>query len=184
MYPNAYLDYLLYFHGERDYFECHEVLEEHWKKQPRGKRKQHWVGLIQLAVGLYHQRRGNLNGAKRMFTSAARIIELEQREIAALGINASLLYEQITQRIEEIQFINSSFTDLNLPIVDENLLLSCQERCNQLGIAWGMESSLENEELVHKHTRRNREAVIEERQRQIQKRLKQAKITKEDDSSC
>ncbi len=39
MYPNAYLDYLVYFHGHRDYFECHEVLEEYWKKDQAGKKR-------------------------------------------------------------------------------------------------------------------------------------------------
>ena len=32
MYSQAYIDYLVHFHGDRDYFECHELLEEHWKK--------------------------------------------------------------------------------------------------------------------------------------------------------
>ena len=25
-YPEAYIEYLTYYHGARDYFECHEVL--------------------------------------------------------------------------------------------------------------------------------------------------------------
>ena len=33
-YPEAYTDYLCYFHGARDYFECHEVMEEYWKEHP------------------------------------------------------------------------------------------------------------------------------------------------------
>ena len=32
VYPEAYIEYLMYFHGNRDYFECHEVLEEYWKE--------------------------------------------------------------------------------------------------------------------------------------------------------
>lgn len=35
MYPEAYIEYLAEFHGSRDYFECHELLEEHWKKTLR-----------------------------------------------------------------------------------------------------------------------------------------------------
>lgn len=52
LYPKAYIDYLVYFHGLRDYFECHEVLEEHWKKDDKAERKKYWVGLIQIAVAL------------------------------------------------------------------------------------------------------------------------------------
>lgn len=33
MYPAEYLEYLVYFHADRDYFECHEILEEYWKEQ-------------------------------------------------------------------------------------------------------------------------------------------------------
>lgn len=32
LYPTAYIKYLFHFHTDRDYFECHELLEEHWKQ--------------------------------------------------------------------------------------------------------------------------------------------------------
>ncbi|MCD2486520.1 DUF309 domain-containing protein, partial [Staphylococcus aureus] len=50
MYPKAYIDYLVEFHATRDYFECHEILEEYWKEDPPKKRKRYWVGFIELAV--------------------------------------------------------------------------------------------------------------------------------------
>ncbi|PAD68333.1 hypothetical protein CHH83_14265, partial [Bacillus sp. 7586-K] len=34
MYDQEYIDFLVHFHCDRDYFECHEILEEHWKKDP------------------------------------------------------------------------------------------------------------------------------------------------------
>ncbi len=64
MYPKAYIDYLVEFHATRDYFECHEILEEYWKEDPPKKRKRYWVGFIQLAVALYHHRRQNTAGQK------------------------------------------------------------------------------------------------------------------------
>ena len=27
-FPLKYIDFLVHFHGDRDYFECHEILEE------------------------------------------------------------------------------------------------------------------------------------------------------------
>ncbi len=50
VYPEAYVAFLHEFHTTRDYFECHEILEEYWKEDPPEQRKEYWVGLIQLAV--------------------------------------------------------------------------------------------------------------------------------------
>ncbi|WP_205628902.1 DUF309 domain-containing protein, partial [Acinetobacter baumannii] len=52
LYPEALIDYLVYFHADRDFFECHEVLEDYWKSLPKEERSLFWVGLIQIAVGL------------------------------------------------------------------------------------------------------------------------------------
>lgn len=43
-------------------FHAHEVLEDQWKAAG-GNERGLWQGLAQLAVGLTHQRRGNLPGA-------------------------------------------------------------------------------------------------------------------------
>lgn len=75
MYPTEYIQFLIHFHGDYDYFECHETLEEYWKTKPRGNRDNYLVGLIQIAVSLYHQRRSNWNGAEKMMKSAITILE-------------------------------------------------------------------------------------------------------------
>ena len=51
-------------------FHAHEVLEEQWKAA-QGSERDLWQGLAQLAVGLTHQRRGNLRGATSVTTRAA-----------------------------------------------------------------------------------------------------------------
>ena len=63
-FPQKYIEYLVHFHGDRDYFECHEILEEYWKKIDNGNKESIWVGLIQLAVANYHHRRKNLTVPK------------------------------------------------------------------------------------------------------------------------
>ena len=88
VYPEAYIEFLMYFHGNRDYFECHEVLEEYWKEVDPGNRSSHWVGLIQVAVGFYHYRRGNLAGALRTFHKAIKNIESNHNELIRLGIHS------------------------------------------------------------------------------------------------
>ncbi|WP_088102299.1 DUF309 domain-containing protein [Halalkalibacter urbisdiaboli] len=170
MYPKAYYDYLIYFHGYRDYFECHEVLEEHWKLKPRGKRDYHWVGLIQIAVGLYHERRGNITGAKRMLSSALTIIQSEREEIRKLGLDSQQLMTMLSTRVKELSEERPVFSDMNLPIIDHDLLITCQEQCQHLGITWAHRSDLNNNYLIHKHKKRDRSEVIEERTFQIKKR--------------
>jgi predicted metal-dependent hydrolase len=59
----------LFNHGE--YFECHEVLEEAWTPE-RGPRRLFLQALIHMAVGFYHNRRGNPPGAQRQLRKGLR----------------------------------------------------------------------------------------------------------------
>ena len=59
----------LFNHGS--YFECHEVLEEAWTPE-RGERRLFLQSLIHVAVGLYHDQRGNPVGASRQLRKALR----------------------------------------------------------------------------------------------------------------
>lgn len=55
-------------------FHAHEVLEDQWKATEADDRTL-WQGLAQLAVGLTHQRRGNLAGAMSVTSRGADAIE-------------------------------------------------------------------------------------------------------------
>lgn len=165
MFPKPYIEYLAHFHGSRDYFECHEILEEYWKEDPPGRRKQIWVGLIQVAVALYHQRRNNFGGAARMMQKAIRIIEREKRETGLLGLDPDSLLQILKER--EIEILKQlPFADLDLPISDQHLLEECKNRCSRHGWSWKKSSDLANPGLIHRHTLRDRSEVIEERARQ------------------
>jgi uncharacterized protein len=48
-------------------FAAHEVLEARWKAAPEEQRD-FWQGLAQLAVGLTHVQRGNLQGAAALLS--------------------------------------------------------------------------------------------------------------------
>jgi predicted metal-dependent hydrolase len=176
MYDRAYIDYLVYFHCERDYFECHEVLEEHWKKDSPKDRKKYWVGLIQIAVGLYHQRRGNFTGALKTISNAINLLGNERQAVHKLGLHSEELLKQLTIRKNEIE-AEQSYYSFNLPIVDEELVSICQNRCKNSQYLWGQESDVSNEELIHKHTKRDRTEVIKERKLQLEIR-KNARNTK------
>lgn len=163
-YPEAYTDYLCYFHGERDYFECHEVLEEFWKEHPDDPRGMTYVGLIQIAVGLYHSRRGNVKGAVKMLQSAAK--NLQPDDVRSLGLDDVELRARIEQAWQAIGHDLFQYEDMNLPISDPDLLKRCLEICDQRGLEWQAPSRMVDEMLIHKHTRRDRSEVIEERARQ------------------
>jgi uncharacterized protein len=165
MYPKAYIVYLVHFHADRDYFECHEILEEFWKEEERGSRQKHWVGLIQIAVSLYHQRRGNYAGAERMLGKAISILKEEALHVQNLGIDPDILLDRLYTRLVDIKQ-NQPYASLCLPITDPDLLDACDEECKKRGLIWGKESDLSNNFLLNKHTLRDRSEVINERKRQ------------------
>ncbi|QFT89464.1 hypothetical protein FIU87_12465 [Bacillus sp. THAF10] len=166
MYPKAYLDYLYHFHCDRDYFECHEVLEEYWKEKAVEEREIHWVGLIQIAVGLYHHRRSNFNGAKKMLLNARAITKKTTGKLEALGLDSCKLINLLDERIKAIQQMKP-YTSMNLPISSSELQISCERLATNKNFVWGTKSNLADESLIHRHSLRDRTDVIHERQRQL-----------------
>ncbi|WP_409346840.1 DUF309 domain-containing protein [Paenibacillus sp. MBLB4367] len=162
-YPEAYVSYLIEFHAKRDFFECHELLEEYWKENPDSPYRDQWVGLIQLAVSLYHQRRGNLAGAVKMMESA--IGKLSGGEITELGIHAGRLQEKLRERVVQLNG-SAPYEDMNIPLADLELEKACTEACERQGLKWEAPSELANRALLDRHTLRDRSGVIRERERQ------------------
>lgn len=167
LYDKSYIDFLIHFHGTRDYFECHEILEEHWKQAPAPLREKKWVGLIQIAVALYHQRRRNFEGAAKMLASSIKILESD--EFSYLGLDKALLLKMLQTRLQDI-LQHKPYESFNLPIIDEKLLQLCHEECDKLHWKWGTQSDLSDNYLIHKHTLRDRSDVVEERNLSIEER--------------
>ncbi|PFA63872.1 hypothetical protein CN378_16415 [Bacillus sp. AFS015802] len=168
-YPKAYVDFLMYFHGNRDYFECHEVLEEYWKEADPKNRTSHWVGLIQLAVGFYHYRRGNLAGAERTLNKALKNIEKNQKAMVRLGIDAGKLQEMLLDTARHISQ-GQPYHSINIPLTDDSLIEKVQSRCEENGYSWCSPSDLANSELIHRHSLRDRSGVIAERNDALRKK--------------
>lgn len=168
-YPEKYIQYLVYFHGLRDYFECHEVLEDLWKEDKKEERKRHWPGLIQVAVALYHQRRGNLRGAQKVMQNAIQILKAEEAALQSLSLHYESLMDVLTKRHNEI-VEGKSYTSLELPIMSDELLELCKLECAKLNCTWGEESNLSNEYIVHKHLLRDRSEILKTREHARKKR--------------
>jgi hypothetical protein len=180
-YPRAYVEYLLLFHAYRDYFECHEVLEQQWKRENQEARAAReadsmpgkaWVALIQTAVALYHHRRGNVRGAAKMMESAVRNTASALNEMSRLGIDGPRFLRRLDARRKQLREDPPvSFSDLDIPLADKDLEAFCIQECEQRGVRWGAPSDSQNDWLIHKHKRRDRSGII--RERLEQQRLKQ-----------
>lgn len=119
-YDRLYIEYLYYFNVARDYFECHEVLEELWMQEGRNPLYQ---GLLQVAVGLYHFRNGNVNGAVKLFTNALEKLGPFESDGPGIDMEALLAdsrnYLAKLRRYAEAPF---DYYDLDIRIVDPSLM--------------------------------------------------------------
>jgi uncharacterized protein len=165
-YPKAYVSYLVHFHGDRDYFECHEILEEYWKEVAPRDRNSHWVGLIQIAVALYHERRGNRRGAIRTISKAAIHLSHKRSELNQLGLDIDELLV-LLQQTRARMMACKPYKSINLPLSDKQLLTQCIEECNKLGLTWCSSDSLDSPDIINKHLLRDRSEVILERAHQL-----------------
>ncbi|WP_070121578.1 DUF309 domain-containing protein [Bacillus marinisedimentorum] len=167
LYAEPYLQFLLEFHGTRDYFECHEILEEEWKKEPRPEWQNVWEGLIKIAVSLYHQRRRNFSGAERLMKKAIKLLRGQPDELRQLGIDQKELIRMMDKRLSEIEH-DVPYESMNLPLTDERLIERCKNLCERQGFTWCGQSDLADRMLIHRHALRDRQEVISERERQLE----------------
>jgi hypothetical protein len=118
-YDRLYVEFVYYFNVERDYFECHEVMEELWMEEGRAPLYQ---GLLQVAVGLYHYRNGNVSGAVKLFTTAVEKLEPQRPEV--MGIDLARLVEDSRKYLLLLDRLPGepfAFYDLDIRIIDPEL---------------------------------------------------------------
>ncbi|WP_249305789.1 DUF309 domain-containing protein [Lederbergia citrea] len=173
-FPTLYINFLIHFHGDRDYFECHEVLEEHWKNCGM-HRNSIWVGLIQVAVSFYHYRRGNKKGAVKMMDKAVHLLTYKQQETETLGINHQHLITKLKN--SRLQMMNNMpYMAINLPINNRELLNLCVEQCVKLGYEWGDIDDHTSQSIIHKHKMRDRSDVVAERKFALEAKSRERKL--------
>jgi uncharacterized protein len=119
VYDPLYVAFLHYFNKERDYFECHEVMEELWLEEGRDYLYQ---GLLQVAVGLHHHRGGNIDGGIKLLRAA--IAKLENRERIVLGIDLDRLVADSRVHLAGLMANGETpfpFRDIDITIADPQL---------------------------------------------------------------
>ncbi|CDQ19445.1 DUF309 domain-containing protein [Halobacillus karajensis] len=153
MYPKPYIEYLAHFHGTRDYFECHEVLEEHWKKVDANNRSSIWVLFIQIAVAMYHDRQGNQNGALTLMKRCLVKSRYHQEGLYQLGLDGVHLHNQIQENYRRLND-GLPYRSWNMPVIDLELRKEVQLLCQHWNVAYGSPSDLSKKSLVYKHKMR------------------------------
>ncbi len=154
-----FIRFCTYFNGNQDYFECHEVLEEYWKKIAPGDKEHPLVGFVQLATAMYHWRRGNVKGASRTLSKALTLFNKNRTSPFFDNIDMRALYENmglIMQKIKEAE----PFSPFQLVITNNQLQTVVAREIQNLpkfDIAF----------LTDKHMLRDRSEIIAEREMKI-----------------
>lgn len=84
---SPYLEEGLRLFREGDYFMAHEVWEEHWVEVEDAQRD-FFQGLIHVAVGMHHERRGNHRGAVLQFSKALKRLQASTDEVDGVDVAA------------------------------------------------------------------------------------------------
>ena len=86
--------------NEREFFECHEVLEDEWQPE-RGPRRLFLQALIHFAVGFVHVERGNPVGACGQLRKG--LIKLDPYLPSCEGIDTARLDIEARAALEGIE---------------------------------------------------------------------------------
>lgn len=113
-----YLAFIAHFNGDRDYFECHEVMEELWLEEGRSPLLQ---GLLQAAVGLHHWNNGNLSGAVKLMTASRQ--KLGRYGDLLLGLDLAALCRDLDISLKRLKESTQDvpFQAFKLKVVDDRL---------------------------------------------------------------
>ncbi|MGM8214017.1 DUF309 domain-containing protein [Bacillaceae bacterium W0354] len=162
MYPTSYIQFLYHFHYSRDYFECHEVLEDYWIKHTNQERQSIWVGLIQLAVAFYHYRRDNLLGAYKLMKASSEKLMKMEIELDDLGLNSRAIQKQLNQQLYEV--INQKpYKSIDLPIIDPVLKEEIKNYANSLNLYPNFRYNINDEQIIHRHLKKYRSISYEKK---------------------
>ncbi len=104
-YPELYVQGIALFNDE-GFFECHDVLEEHWSEQV-GDDKEFFQGLIHAAVCLFHFGEGNFGGAIKMYRSCSRY--LSSYAPVFMGLDVDKFLADMDHCFEELNSVTGGY---------------------------------------------------------------------------
>jgi uncharacterized protein len=85
--------------NNREWFECHETLEELWMGE-RGMPRDFYQGILQIAVALHHWRNGNFVGAMKLLETGVEFLDRVDQiymkaDVAGLAADSRRLREKL-----------------------------------------------------------------------------------------
>ena len=84
------------------FFEAHEALEFAWKEE-KGPVRDLYRGILQVAVGYYHLKRGNIAGARKMFYRCKEWLEKFPEHCMGIDVGQLLKdYQAIEIQLERL----------------------------------------------------------------------------------
>ncbi|MGL4642537.1 MAG: DUF309 domain-containing protein, partial [Cetobacterium sp.] len=99
-----YLKFIQVFQNERDFFGCHEILEDVWVEETKCETRKHVaINLLLISVGLLHWRNKNFKGAVQVLENSLNNYEEVSFLIEELGIDSKELKDMIQDTISKIK---------------------------------------------------------------------------------
>ena len=99
--------------NKKEFFDCHEVIEDLWLETDPGDRyRDLYKGVIQAAAALYQFERGILSGALGLYGTSTAY--LEKYKPVTLGLNVQKLIEDMNACFEVLNSWNGR-DPVNLP---------------------------------------------------------------------
>ena len=96
--------------NEKDFFECHEVIEDLWLETPsEDPNRDLYKGVIQAAAAIYQWEREILSGARGLHKTAVKY--LKKYEPAALGLNVEKLVRELNEFFKD-------FDEKRMPVLE------------------------------------------------------------------
>lgn len=156
LYHPYFVNFIVYFNENQDFFECHEVLEDYWNEIPHRTKDHPLTAYILLATGLYHWRRGNERGALRTLRKAFTKLKMipEQNNLFTEGIDFPVLCNQVQKNIQSIE-AHQPFIPFSIDITSTKLrnLVEAEKQLMEL-LPFGSDA------IIHKHKLRDRSDII------------------------
>jgi uncharacterized protein len=114
VFPQEFWEGIACFNEQR-YFEAHEALETAWRKEP-GPIRELYQGILQLGVGYFHIRRGNIPGAIKSFDHGHRNLKLWEDQILPIDLKGLLEQTHLAQKQLKSQAYSIPSTNLTIHV--------------------------------------------------------------------
>lgn len=112
-----YKDFISTFQEERDFFKCHEILEDIWIEETSCNTRKHVaINLLLISVGALHWKNKNFKGALKVLKNSLENYDDLKFEIEKIGVDSSKLKIIIEDSIGKIS-LEESYNEIYLPLI-------------------------------------------------------------------